>query len=654
MMRKFASALSVTLVLSLMLGLAMPMMVFAYECEGDTSRAPISIMVVVPSEEPQPTPTPHPNPYHIYPIHVWESREEGRRQIIRVYELRECESPAHIPRESFKRDGFYFELAEIVRRELPVHSVREHIETVSVSTRTNDLTTVLGLLSSTMEYVSADGYIGVLALDVSSIDIRSDGTRTTTHTATTTREFPHLASTDTSLVPRTITDGGNTYNLTNVEWRNQNTASIDYTDVATTFTAVATFSRSSTRSSTIGFTTTAVYRGQLSRIAVGRTELTAYFIGTPISAPTVEGQPPVEETAEITTETTIATTTETTALTVEEQEIQDCLSSPATIENVVVEQVHIGEIVVEIEHTAPAITPYATQPTTEPPATEYSGKEEPIIIDYTHENEANGFPIGNIATGLLFVGGLVLAYFAGKKGKAMLGIMKKASCFLLLCFIMFGLFGVAQTTYAANIPRYGFGAQNDETAMHFNPGGAGQNTDSTMAMHFYPGHYQSINGQNANRSDVAARDGPAMHFNNSSHNTTFSHHYNYGDVIGRLTVERLGRTINVIGGATMRAMDFGAGHFSFTGLNTGNTGLVGHNRGRTNGFFSFVRGLREGDILTLDAGGIVRRYSVTTVFHVDATDFSPLMQFGDNRLTLVTCVEYQRDRRRIAVAIAID
>ncbi|MCL2379140.1 MAG: sortase, partial [Defluviitaleaceae bacterium] len=156
------------------------------------------------------------------------------------------------------------------------------------------------------------------------------------------------------------------------------------------------------------------------------------------------------------------------------------------------------------------------------------------------------------------------------------------------------------------------------------------------------------------RSDVAARDAPAMHFNNGSHNTTASHNYNYGDVIGRLTVERLGRTINVIGGATMRAMDFGAGHFSFTGLNTGNTGLIGHNRGNTNGFFSFVRGLREGDILTLEAGGIVRRYSVTMLFIVDDTDFSPLMQFGDNRLTLVTCVEYQRNRRRIAVAIALD
>ena len=104
----------------------------------------------------------------------------------------------------------------------------------------------------------------------------------------------------------------------------------------------------------------------------------------------------------------------------------------------------------------------------------------------------------------------------------------------------------------------------------------------------------------------------------------------------------------------MEAMDYGAGHFSFTGLNVGNTGLIGHNRGLRNGFFSFVRELREGDILILEAGGITRRYSVAMLYIVHESDFSPLAEFGDNRLTLVTCVEYRRNYRRIAVAVAID
>ena len=653
-MTKKIPILTVTLIAWLILVVLISVRVYAAEGD-DGDRQPISITVVVPRpENNQELQAPQPNPYHIYPVHVWESREDGRRQIIRVYELREHENPAHIPREPFERDGFRFELAEIVRREMPAHSVREHAETVSVSTQTNDLATVIRLLSSTMEYISYDGYFGVLALDISSIEIVSDGTRTTSHTATTTREFPHLSSTDTSLVPRTITDGGRTYNLVNVEWRTQSTTAIDYTQVASTFTAVATYSRNATRTSTIGYTTTAVYRGQVSRIAVGRTEFTAYFIGIPIVTPTVNvptTTPAAEqETATVLPEAAPAETTPTT----------DTSPNPTVIENVTVEQVHIGGIVVEVEHTTPSLpTEY-----TPPPLVELVVEDEPDDEDYVlADGDSSGFPFGNISIAMLFVGGIVLAYFAGKKGKAMLGFMKKASCFVLLFMLMYGALQTV-SVYAAPIPRYGFGSQSEENATHFNPNGSGQSTTSSDAVHFAPGHSGGQSGTGSSggaihfdptRTDAAPRDSPTTHFQSGSTSAGVNNHNNnYGDVIGTLTVERLGRRMNVIAGATMEAMDFGAGHFSFTGLNTGNTGLIGHNRGNTNGFFSFVRLLREGDILTLEAGGIIRSYAVTMVYYVYETDFAPLMQFGDTRLTLVTCREYHRNQRRIAVAIALD
>ena len=136
---------------------------------------------------------------------------------------------------------------------------------------------------------------------------------------------------------------------------------------------------------------------------------------------------------------------------------------------------------------------------------------------------------------------------------------------------------------------------------------------------------------------IHINDNAALHGTNLAHVSTTQpfQDYEYGSFLGVLTVERLGRTVNVYGGATMDSMDFGAGHFSFTGLNIGNTALIGHNRGARNGFFSFVRLLREGDVLTLDMGGIVRSYSVTMTSIVYETDFSYLQQFGINRLTLV-------------------
>jgi len=627
-MRKTALALTLVMLL-----LIFPSTIFAAEGPPEEPAGTgIAITVVVPRHDINQQIQAQPQEvHHIYPVHVWESRENGRREIIRVYELRDNESPAHIPRESFERDGFRFELAEIVRREMPMYSTRDHAEIITVNTQTNDLATVLRLLSPTMEHLSEDGYFGVLALDTSTISIESDGTRTSSHTVITTREFPHLSNADTALVPRTITDGGRTYNLVNVEWRTQSTTPIDYRQVASTFTAVATYTRNATRTSTIGYTTTAEYRGKVSRIAVGRTEFTAHFIGIPIVTPTlgvsqdsgadapsgdVDGADSTHETA-----------------TPEPAPSPDPI--PATVESVTVEHVHIGGIVIEAERIVATSLP--------PEATEDEAVVEEDAED-VQEDESSGLPIGNIIIGLLFIGGLIFAYFIGKKGKAMLGIVKKASCILLVFGMMFGISHVA---YAAELPRYGFGNQNGDNAVHFDTREPEQSSADTT-VHFNP---SVSDGANVMHFDPrVTSSGPRASPQGMSHS---SGAHNYGDVIGVLTVERLGRNVNVIAGATMEAMDFGAGHFSFTGLNQGNTGLIGHNRGRTNGFFSFVRELREGDILTLEAGGIVRSYVVSMLYIIDAYDFAPLMQFGDNRLSLITCVEYRQNQRRVAVAIEI-
>jgi len=134
-----------------------------------------------------------------------------------------------------------------------------------------------------------------------------------------------------------------------------------------------------------------------------------------------------------------------------------------------------------------------------------------------------------------------------------------------------------------------------------------------------------------------------------AHISTTHQSYEYGTFLGVLTIERLGRSINVYGGATLESMESGAGHFSFTGMNHGNVGLIGHNRG-SKGFFSFVRLLQEGDVIRLDMGGIVRTYEVFMTNIIDETDFTPLQQFGDNRLSLVTCLENMRNQRRVVSA----
>ena len=340
--------ISLALVISLAWVFLLPTIVYA------ENEQPIAITVVVPRPDIQPTPTPNPIiQHHVYPVQVWESREHGRREIIRIYELRENESPAHIPREPFEREGFRFELAEIIRREIPSHSSKEHVETVSVNTQANDLQSILRLLPATMEYTSDDGYIGLLTLDVASIRIESQGTRSSNYTSTRTREFPHLTSPDTALVPRTITENGRTYNLADIEWRTQSTTAVDFTQVATSFTAIATYTRAATRTSTIGYTTTAEYRGTVSRLAVGVTEFTVQFIGIPIVTPVTNADysSGTSETVASDSKSTESTLVPTPTPEPPPTHAPSTSSGPTVVEKVTVEQVHIGGIVIGVEHT---------------------------------------------------------------------------------------------------------------------------------------------------------------------------------------------------------------------------------------------------------------------------------------------------------------
>ena len=176
----------------------------------------------------------------------------------------------------------------------------------------------------------------------------------------------------------------------------------------------------------------------------------------------------------------------------------------------------------------------------------------------------------------------------------------------------------SQTAYA--MPPYGFGA-------------AGGNADTV---------HMEINISNTNNRYP-------VHIDISVLGTGQQNIPRNSERIGTLTIPS-GRQIGVFGGESMRSMDKGAAHFSDTGLNFGNTALIGHNRGRSNGFFSFVKELQTGQILTLEANGATKTYVVAEMHKIHATDTELFTHFGDSRLSLFTCWEGEREYRRVVVA----
>ena len=96
------------------------------------------------------------------------------------------------------------------------------------------------------------------------------------------KAYPNLAEQDTQYIPKSIEDGGKNLTLSDIQWQTDNTANMDGYAVADRYTAVATYTGSTTSSYVKGYTVTADYTGTVSRIALNRVRYVAIFEGVPI------------------------------------------------------------------------------------------------------------------------------------------------------------------------------------------------------------------------------------------------------------------------------------------------------------------------------------------------------------------------------------
>lgn len=123
--------------------------------------------------------------------------------------------------------------------------------------------------------------------------------------------------------------------------------------------------------------------------------------------------------------------------------------------------------------------------------------------------------------------------------------------------------------------------------------------------------------------------------------------------IGKVSIERVGLSCKVYEGATDTSMAKGAGHYTGSGLYTGNIGLFGHNRGTNVAYFAKLKNVKVGDIVKYTTSIGTKTYKVTFVGNISYTDYSYLNEIGDNRITLITCVANQPSLRLCVQAVEI-
>ena len=218
------------------LAMAMSMTGAAFAADADSDDVPVKEVVC-------------------YPTAV--TRSEDGSEIRKMYDLGPEDDPGGIPRSDFEQDGFSYTLVELLKQELPENESRQHTETISVASKNKDMASVLALLPEKREFITDDGLAGVLTLKLDTVNVTVAGYGSSTKELTASRTYPGLASQDTQYIPKTIEDNGNTLTLQSINWQSEADGH---------FTAVATYSGTTTSSYVKGYTVTADYTGTVSRI----------------------------------------------------------------------------------------------------------------------------------------------------------------------------------------------------------------------------------------------------------------------------------------------------------------------------------------------------------------------------------------------------
>lgn len=222
---------------------------------------------------------------------------EDKTELRKVYELTPEADPVGIPRSDFEQGGFHYTLAEVLKQDMPELEERFHTETITVDSKKKDMESVLALLPQEKEFVTEDGLVGTLTLRLDTVRVEVSGYGKTTKELSATRTYPNLIGQDTEYIPKTIEDGGNTLSLADIQWQTDNTADTDGYDLGDRFTAIATYTGSTTSSYVKGYTVTADYCGTVSHIALNRVRYVAIFEGYDLNTqPEVIEEPePVSE-----------------------------------------------------------------------------------------------------------------------------------------------------------------------------------------------------------------------------------------------------------------------------------------------------------------------------------------------------------------------
>ena len=126
----------------------------------------------------------------------------------------------------------------------------------------------------------------------------------------------------------------------------------------------------------------------------------------------------------------------------------------------------------------------------------------------------------------------------------------------------------------------------------------------------------------------------------------------YDDEIGTLTIPNiLLENAPIRESVELSTLSETIGHFPSTSIYEGNVGLASHNSGNQGDFFKNLNKINIGSEIYYQTNYGTKRYVVTIKTVINDDDWSYLQETEDNRITLITCVKGQPEKRLCVQAV---
>lgn len=221
-----------------------------------------------------------------YPIDIQLSEQGSRSFLYKTYTVAADYAPDRLVEDPFSQGGYRFRFSEIIQRDSTPGSTGKPVsQTKSVESATDDRATLLALLGDKLSYSDADGYKGELSLVPESLSVTETGKEPYSYTVTDTKYIEDLENKDWALIPKTTQKNGLTLSLQDVDWQATDGETTGYSEVPTSYTAIAKYSAVASGTKTSGYLATGTFTGEAVKQTAGKNTYTIVYEGEQIVVP---------------------------------------------------------------------------------------------------------------------------------------------------------------------------------------------------------------------------------------------------------------------------------------------------------------------------------------------------------------------------------